>query len=193
MITELGKWVLYNACIFGVKLNQHGYKQIVTVNVSPVQLNQGDFVDIVAGAIRDTGIEPGNLGLEITETTLMASFEENVAKIRKLRDLGVKILMDDFGTGYSSLYYLKDIPIDILKIDKSFIHDISHDQYSYHLTETIVNLAHRLGIQVVAEGVETREQLEILQKFHCDMIQGFLISKPVLEPRAIHILKTGLR
>lgn len=192
LIIELGKWVLYNACIFGVKLNQNGFTQLVTVNVSPVQLNQGNFVEVVATVIRDTGIDAGYLGLEITETALMVSFEENIAKIRKLQSLGVKILMDDFGTGYSSLYYLKYMPIDVLKIDKSFIHDISHDQYSYHLTETIVDLAHQLGIKVVAEGVETPEQLEILERFSCDMIQGFLFSKPVAEPKALEILKAGL-
>lgn len=191
LIIELGKWVLYNACIFGIKLNQSGFTQFVTVNVSPVQLNQGNFVEIVATVIRDTGIDAGHLGLEITETALMSSLEENIVKIRKLQSLGVKILMDDFGTGYSSLYYLKYMPIDVLKIDKSFINDIGHDQYSYHLTETIVGLAHRLGIKVVAEGVETREQLEILERFHCDMIQGFLISKPVAEPEVLEILETG--
>lgn len=182
LIIPIGKQILRNACRFIVALQQEGHEKLkVTVNISIVQLMQGDFVQTVQDILAETGALPGWLGLEITEGILMESIEANIDKLRAIKKLGVGIYLDDFGTGYSSLNYLKKLPIDIVKIDKSFIDDLLHKESEKQLTEVIIQLAHRMGIKTVAEGVETREQLRQLTRYECDVVQGYLFSKPVPE------------
>ncbi|MFT9496823.1 ABC transporter substrate binding protein [Anaerosolibacter sp.] len=179
LIAEVGKWVIQEACKFAKEINTDIKQEIiVSVNVSPIQLIHNDFVDTVKHIIKASGVLPRLIGLEITETALMESFSQNIEKLHELKELGVHIILDDFGTGYSSLNYLRELPISILKIDKSFVDDLVNEEGS-PLTESIVALAHSIGLRVVAEGVETEAQLETLKRYKCDLIQGYLISRPV--------------
>lgn len=189
LIIPIGRHILRNACRFIVALQQEGYEKLkVTVNLSIVQLMQGDFVQSVQSILEETGAAPQWLGLEITEGILMESIEANIDKLRAIKELGVGIYLDDFGTGYSSLNYLKKLPIDVVKIDKSFIDDLLHKESEKQLTEVIIQLAHRMGIKTVAEGVETRDQLKQLNRYKCDVVQGYLFSKPVPEAEVRQLL-----
>lgn len=163
----------------------------MTVNLSIVQLMQSDFVQSVRNIMEETGAAPEWIGLEITEGILMESIEANIDKLRLIKDLGIGIYLDDFGTGYSSLNYLKKLPIDVVKIDKSFIDDLISKESEKQLTEVIIRLAHQLGIKTVAEGVETKAQLEQLTQYHCDVVQGYLFSKPVPEREVRDLLHTN--
>lgn len=186
LIVPIGKWVLKTACLFIKKLVSEGNEDLkVSVNISVIQLMQDDFVDVVLNTLQETQLDPGHLGIEITETVLMESFESNLKKLGQLRERGIKVSLDDFGKGYSSLTYLKQLPIDTLKIDKTFIDDILNDK---GLTESIVMIAHKMGLSVVAEGVETREQLEHLTRSSCNIIQGYLFSKPVPEHDIVSLI-----
>jgi len=189
LIVPIGRWVLKTACGFMGALQQRGYQKLrVSVNISVVELQQRDFVESVLWAIAEAGISPEHIGLEITESLLMESFDYNIEKLAELRRNGINIYLDDFGTGYSSLKYLKNLPIDVVKIDKSFIDDLDNEPIENGLTASIIELAHRLGLQSVAEGVETERQLQELIRFNCDMIQGFLFSKPLTEEKIVELL-----
>lgn len=189
-IAAIGEWVLRQTCSFAVKINQgRQEKLVVAANISAVQLMQKDFVDIVQRILEETGLDPNLLGLEITETILMESFDSNAQKLQILKSMGIKVSLDDFGTGYSSLNYLRELPINTLKIDKSFIDDIMENEKVKCLTESIIEMAHNMGFDVVAEGVETEEQLNFLSLCKCDLVQGYLISKPVPEQEAIKIMQ----
>ena len=184
-IINIGEWILKQACLFAVNINRdRKEKIIVSVNISSVQLMQRDFVDTVQETLMETGLEPNLLGLEITESILMESFVSNARKLQLLKNMGIKISLDDFGTGYSSLSYLRQLPINMLKIDKAFIDDLIADEKVRYLTESVVEIAHNMGFEVVAEGVETQEQLTLLREWKCDIIQGYLISKPNPEQEA---------
>ncbi|MCX7749545.1 MAG: EAL domain-containing protein [Clostridia bacterium] len=186
LIIPIGKWVLETACRFNRYLHEKGFNDLnISVNISVVQLNQDDFVDLVVSTLEKTGLEPQFLEIEITESVLMESIEPNLRKLEQLKALGIKILLDDFGTGYSSLSYLKQLPISTLKIDKSFIDDIGNEK---DVTESIVHLAHKMGLDVVAEGVETEDQLNHLIRSKCNFVQGYLISKPVPEEDVVKIV-----
>jgi EAL domain-containing protein (putative c-di-GMP-specific phosphodiesterase class I) len=137
-------------------------------------------------------IPVSQLELEITETTMMTNLKDTIAKLHLLVDAGMSVSIDDFGTGYSSLYYLKTFPINTLKIDRSFIKDITTDANGAQIVETIILMAHNLGIGVVAEGVETREQLDLLQNFGCDLIQGYYYSPPLPLKGLLEYLKTTM-
>ena len=179
-IVSIGEWVLRSACMFGETMRQSGYPQLfVSVNISPRQLTRDDFVGQVRDALRDSGLAPSALELEITETSLVESFALCTRKLLELRELGVRVALDDFGTGYSSLTYLKRLPIQVVKIDKSFIDDATAEFGSVAILGTMIELAHELGLQVVAEGVESESQLKVLAERRCDMIQGYLISRPL--------------
>ncbi len=185
-IIPLGRWILYNACLFAKKVHNITKSNIrISVNVSAVELMQSNFVESVQQVIEETGITPEALGIEITETVLMSSFENCVQKIQKLNEMGIEISLDDFGTGYSSLSYLKSLPINTIKIDKIFIDHIDKGDKDVILAEVMINIAEKLNMKVVAEGVETKEQLEYLSKYKCDMIQGYFFSKPLPEDEAI--------
>jgi len=151
----------------------------LAVNVSPYQFSQSDMSGLLAIVLAETAFPANCLELELTESGLMEKEEESVAILNSLRAQGVRLAIDDFGTGYSSLAYLKRFPLDVLKIDKSFIDDIPHKQDDMEIAATIVAMGHTLGFKVLAEGVETVEQLDFLQQQGCDLYQGYLNSHPL--------------
>lgn len=179
-ITFLGEWILRTACTTIANLNKRLQTAFnISVNISVIQLVQDDFVKVVKDVLKETGLSPELLELEITESVIMESQELVTAKIKILRRLGIKIAIDDFGTGYSSLSYLRNIPITTLKIDKLFVDDIANPASNTDVTDTIIDLGHKMNLTIVAEGVETRAQLIYLQENGCDKIQGYFYSKPL--------------
>lgn len=179
-ITQIGLWVLKQACMQSVRWINKGYKfRSMSVNISSVDLQQKNFVKNVSEIIQDTGINPNIIELEITETVLMQSLESSINILNQLMDMGIRIALDDFGTGYSSLNYLKRIPISTLKIDKSFIDNIASSKKEELLINDIIQMAHTMELKIVAEGVETKEQLTVLKDKKCDYIQGYYFSKPL--------------
>ena len=180
LIISIGEWVMETAFKQNMEWIRKGYgERRISINVSSVQIKQNNFVDNIKKYIRESCIPPGLVEIEITESVLMESLEINVEILRQLRKFGVRTSLDDFGTGYSSLNYLRIIPIDTLKIDKSFIDDICFNNKQESIVDGIVNIAHDLGIEVVVEGVETLDQLYILNKKRCNIIQGYIYSKPM--------------
>lgn len=190
LIIPIGEWVLKNACIFMKNLQQQGYNEMsMSVNISMLQLLQEDFVERVTEILRFSQLDPAYLELEITESIMMESYEAIASKLKKLTDIGIKIALDDFGKGYSSLNYLKQLPISTLKIDKSFIDTIEAGKKDKSLTDLIVKVGRSMGLCVVAEGVETQEQMDYLVKHRCSKIQGYLFSKPVPGEEVKNILE----
>ncbi len=188
-INELGEWALYEACGFNQALIQSGYDPLrVSVNVSTKQMKDNRLLDVIKSIPEKTGMELKYLEIEITESVLMNSFEHNLELINQFKELGVSIALDDFGTGYSSFNYLTQIPIDTLKIDKSFIDGICSNEKDKCIADSIISLAHKMDISVVAEGVEDVNQLHILQKQFCDTLQGYLFSKPLSSTEFIELL-----
>lgn len=180
LIVQIGRWVLKTACEFIKRMNERMKSNFrISVNISVMQLMQDDFVDTVISILKQTGLEPELLELELTESKLVESIDYNLKKLHELRDNGVKISIDDFGKGFSSLSYLKQLPINTLKIDKSFVDDIPEDESN--MIESIIHIGHQRKLVVVAEGVESKEQTEYLIRHKCDMVQGFFYSKPVPE------------
>lgn len=185
LILPIGQWVFEEACRFARRLGDMGKENVgVAVNISPRQLNSEDLVTHVRRSIEMAGIKPQQIKIEITESVLIESMEDNVFKLCQLRDSGVLLALDDFGTGYSSLTYLRSLPVGILKIDKSFIDKIVEDEIQRQVVGSIIDLGHTLGLTIVAEGVETKEQLKILKKLGCNHIQGYVFSKPLAEEAA---------
>ncbi|HET7433366.1 MAG TPA: EAL domain-containing protein [Thermoanaerobaculia bacterium] len=179
LILPIGQWVLETACR-QIKAWQRKHDQLtMSVNLSARQFQQPDLVDQVRSALHQTGIEPWQLQLEITESNAMQNAENSMYTLRELKSIGVRIAMDDFGTGYSSLNYLKRFPIDTLKLDRSFVSDIEHDPSDAAIASAVISMAHSLALKVVAEGVETLEQFDYLRQQGCDAIQGFFFSQPV--------------
>jgi diguanylate cyclase (GGDEF)-like protein len=179
LIVEIGKWVLRRACRQGKAWHDAGFTGLtMAVNVSPVQFWQPGLVQVVEEVLADTGMDPNCLELEITESVLMQDAEATIRTLNALKEMHVKISIDDFGTGYSSLSYLKRFPIDILKIDKSFSCDVMRDEQSAAIVQAITTLARSLRLVVVAEGVETLEQLDFFRGQRCERVQGFLFSPP---------------
>lgn len=190
-IIPLGKWVIEQACTFIKETHAAGYPEIViSVNVSIAQVLQSDFTEMVIGIVKSAGIDPKYLNIEITESIFMESVESNIEKIERLRERGISVSLDDFGKGYSSLTYLRRLPIDILKIDKEFVQESMEEHKSQSITGAIISLAHKLGLKVVAEGVETGEQLQYLSEQKCDYIQGFLFNPPVDKKEVYSILES---
>ncbi len=179
LILPLGEWILSTSCLQGKKWHDEGYDLSLSVNLSVRQFQQPDLAERLSTIVQETGFDFKFLDLEITESAIMSEPEVAVRTLNELRQLGIKISLDDFGTGYSSLSYLKRLPIDILKIDKSFVDDVTNNSDDAALVEAIITLAHTLNLKVVAEGIETNEQLEFLQRLNCDEWQGYLFSKPV--------------
>lgn len=186
LIISIGEWVLRNACLFLKQLHNKGYRELmISVNISILQLIQEDFVDSVVQILELTDLSAEYLELEITESILMESYQAISDKLVKLKDRGVKIALDDFGQGYSSLSYLKQLPIDTLKIDKTFIDSINTEKSRDSLTGTIVAIGRKMGLTILAEGVENQEQLDYLSRHKCHKIQGYLISKPLPPDEAL--------
>jgi len=182
MMVRVGEWVLKTACRQGKAWQRDGFPPLrMAVNISARQFGQQDIIGTVAGVLRETGLDPHFLGLEITESLLMEDIQANSRLLDELKTSvgGLEISIDDFGTGYSSLYYLKTLPIDVLKIDQSFIRDITTDPDDATITTAIINLAHNIGLKVIAEGVETEEQLAYLREKVCDEAQGYYFGRPL--------------
>jgi diguanylate cyclase (GGDEF)-like protein len=179
LILPLGEWVLHNACEQAVKWHKRGYDIIVAVNISALQVEEHRLVELVDDCLRRTGINPKYLELELTENVLIERSDAVFRIFQQLRDLGVRMAIDDFGTGYSSLSYLSKLPIDKLKIDRSFVREIANDANDRSIVEAIISMAHSLHLKAIAEGVELHEQEEFLRRLNCDEMQGFLFSKPL--------------
>ncbi len=178
-IIPIGRWVIEDSISTYMKWKKDFDKQfILSINISAIQYKREDFVDGIISIINRYKMDPKELELEITETALIDNYDDVCGKLSSLRDYGIRISMDDFGTGYSSLAYLKSLPIDTLKIDRSFVETMLQDTNSNIIMESIMNMVQRLGLETVAEGVETKEQLLFLKDIKCDNIQGFLLGKP---------------
>ncbi|WP_145184493.1 MULTISPECIES: bifunctional diguanylate cyclase/phosphodiesterase [unclassified Pseudomonas] len=182
LIAPIGEFVLRQACRQARQWSLQGFAVRVSVNLSVYQLRQGKLVSLVRQVLEETGLTPQLLELELTESQLLESVEHIISTFEQLHALGVKLAIDDFGTGYSSLSYLKRLPVDYVKIDQAFIRGLHPGSQDAAITQAIITLSRSLGLKVVAEGVETHEQLAFLREQACDEAQGYLISKPVPEP-----------
>ncbi len=179
-IIPIGSWVMEESIRhYAEWKRKYGYPLIMSINISAIQYKRKDFVGKLLEIIQRYDVEPSEIELEITESILIEDFEEVKDKLLMLRDYGVKISLDDFGTGFSSLSYLNGLPIDTLKIDKSFVDRVITDESTKIITESIVSMVSRLGYETVAEGVETQDQFDYMQQIGCDIIQGYLLGRPV--------------
>ena len=191
MIVKLGDWVLREACRQNRSWQLAGYSPLqVSVNVSARQLRDNDFADKVEGALRETGLAPSLLELEVTESAIMSISDDIVLKLLRLKELGISISIDDFGTGYSSLSYLKNLPVDKIKIDRSFVMDIVSDPDDAAIVDAIISVAHALNLCVIAEGVESKGQLDFLIGRKCTEFQGYYFSKPLNAGQFEELLRT---
>ena len=176
LIVEMGEWILREACreaaSWPVPLQ-------IAVNLSPAQFMHGDVVSLVHSILLETGLAPDRLELEITEGVLIEDFDRGLALLRRLKALGVRISMDDFGSGYSSLSYLQAFPFDKIKIDRAFVMNLGRNPQSAAIVRAVIDLGHGLEMSIVAEGVETQEQLGFLSEEGCDAVQGYFIGKPL--------------
>jgi diguanylate cyclase (GGDEF)-like protein len=189
LILPIGDWVLREACRQNKAWQDEGFAAMrVGVNISALQLQRQDLAESVIQILEETQLAPEFLELELTESSIMSNAKATIAVLTKLQTMGVTISIDDFGTGFSSLSYLKRLPIDALKIDQSFVRDVSTDQDDAALVMAIITLAHNLRLRVVAEGVETEEQWRFLHLLKCDEIQGFLFSRPLTPDRLEQLL-----
>lgn len=192
IITEIGQFVLETACVQNKAWQELGYKPVkVAVNLSTRQLKGNSIINFIKKVLRDSKLDPKWLEFEITESMVMENFEQTENLLKKIRSLGIDISLDDFGTGYSSLNYLKSLPINCIKIDKSFIDEILTDKKQNFISSALINLAHGINLKVIAEGVETLEQFEMLKKYNCDTIQGYFFSKPVSDEEFEEMLKNN--
>lgn len=188
LISEIGAWVLEEACRQLKEWDQAGMDIAVSINISPSQLYQKNFAAFMQALVQRYELQPEKIELEVTEGTVMKQMDLAIQTIKNIKKAGIKIAMDDFGTGYSSLTNLKNLPIDTLKIDKSFIQDFEKSAESKSIAKAIVTLGHILKLNVTAEGVETEEALQLLRTFGCDEIQGYFLSRPVAMEQAYEML-----
>ncbi len=189
-IVPIGQWVIEDSIRTYMQWRKNYNKPfILSINISAIQYKRDDFVEKLTGVIEKYRMNPAELELEITETALIDNYRDITDKLKLLHEYGIRISMDDFGTGYSSLSYLKSLPIDTLKIDKSFVETVLEDDNTNIIMESIMGMVKKLGLETVAEGVETEEQLEYLKSIHCDNIQGFLLGRPTPESDITDLLK----
>ena len=180
LINPIGNYVLYDACNTCRNWNDNGYPNYrVNVNLSVVQLLQTDIVDIIRDTLKDTGINPHNLTLEVTESLAINDMERMKKILASIKELGVRIALDDFGTGYSSLNHIREIPFDVIKVDQTFIKDLETDSYASSFVKMVGDLADAIGVNLCVEGVERKEQLDILKNMRVDLIQGYYFDKPM--------------
>ncbi|WP_051219286.1 EAL domain-containing protein [Oceanobacter kriegii] len=185
-IIDIGRWVMQNSCREIQSFIASGdmpFDTRIAVNLSAKQFADPDLANMIRKTLEETGMSPSNLELEITESTLMLDVEKAIATMSALRSYGIRFAIDDFGTGYSSLSYLKSLPIEVLKVDRSFVNDIPVDSNDMAITAAVIAMAHKLGLQVVAEGVESEDQVEFLRQNRCDEGQGYLFSRPLDVPQ----------
>ena len=189
LIYDLGKQILRKACEFLKKIHDMGYEEVkVSVNISVIQLLRDEFVRDIIRIIESSGIENTSLVLEITESIIMENFDLINQKLKEIRKTGILISLDDFGTGFSSLSRLRELNIDYVKIDKYFIDNITEDKDETLITADIISMSHKFGLTVVAEGVEEEGQVKYLTKNDCDILQGYYISRPLSEDKAIEFM-----
>jgi len=180
LVIQIDQWVMRTACRQLKNWLDAGFAPVtLALNISGQHFRKNELLEIVTAVLSESGLDPALLELELTEGVLMAHTEKTVQTLKSLKSMGVKLAIDDFGTGFSSLSYLKRFPVDVLKIDRTFINDITNDPDDAAITLATIEMAHTLKLQVIAEGVETQEQLDFLQKHGCDIYQGFLFSRPV--------------
>jgi diguanylate cyclase (GGDEF)-like protein len=180
LIISVGEWVLRSACYQLRALQNTVQSPIpISVNLSPMQFRHKDLVGMIESVLEETGIDAHWLELEITETSVMEDPEHALGTLKQLYGMGIRLAVDDFGTGYSSLSYLKKFPLDVLKIDRSFVSDLAHDLDDAAIVDSIIAMAHRLNLKVIAEGIENQGQIDFLQNHECDIGQGFYYSKPM--------------
>jgi diguanylate cyclase (GGDEF)-like protein/PAS domain S-box-containing protein len=191
LIFSLGEWALTTACRHLREWGMRADSIRLAVNASARQFRSSNFVDSVARALHASALDPGRLEIELTESVLVQDQDEGVRILQRLKDLGVQIAIDDFGTGYSSLSYLSRLPIDCLKIDRSFVQRLGPDRHDVAIVQAIISLARSLGMRVMAEGVETREQLDFLRSLGCEEGQGFYFSKPLPGDAAVTFISEG--
>lgn len=194
MVVEVGEWAIRTACLQHRAWIDAGLPPLrIAVNLSARQLREISFVSALQNVLKETGVGPEGIEIEITESMLMSDTENAVSALKDLHNLGIHVAMDDFGTGYSSLSYLKRFPIDTIKIDGSFVADIADSQDGAEIIRTIISMGKTLNRQIVAEGVETEEQLALLREYECDVIQGYLLSRPLPGDELIEFLRAKSR
>jgi EAL domain-containing protein (putative c-di-GMP-specific phosphodiesterase class I) len=191
-IIAIDEWVLHTACLQNKVWQDSGFApMVIAVNLSTSHLENRKLTKVVARALQNSGLDPKYLELEITESKIMKNPVMSIMVLNELKAMGVRIAIDDFGTGHSSLNYLRQIPLDYVKIDRFFVMNIATSQRDTAIIRSIIALAHSLDLKVIAEGVETEQQLEILCGLQCDEVQGYLFSKPVTADVFTQLLKTG--
>ncbi|WP_196603058.1 EAL domain-containing protein [Pectinatus frisingensis] len=194
LILEIGQWVFEEVCKFARFLANNGKTDLrIAVNISPRQIKQDNFIESIFSIINKTGVSPQQIEVEITESVLMENFDDVIPKLKALQDNGLSLALDDFGTGFSSLTYLRNLPINCLKIDKSFIDKITMDTVQLEFVSSIINLGHILAMDIIAEGVETQEQLNNLRDCSCDYIQGYVFSKPIDRDAAVKLCLNSIQ
>jgi len=190
LIIPIGKWIARQACRMSRQLTAAGLGNLqVAINLSPKQFSDPDLVASIATILKEEELPANLLELELTEGLLLEATEDTRLQLDQLKSFGLTLAMDDFGTGYSSLSYLKKFPIDIIKIDRSFIHEIPDNQDDMEITSAVIAMAHNLKLKVVAEGIETAEQLAFLRRHRCDVGQGYLFDRPIPGAELLHRLK----
>lgn len=194
LILPIGEWVLRTACAQNVAWQREGLPPLrMAVNLSMCQLQQPDIVQRVQAALCETGLAPRHLGVEITENVLMEESQHVAGVLQTLRAMGIEISLDDFGTGYSNLSYLSRLPIDVVKVDRSFVHDVAAPAHDVSMTRAVITMAHSMHMKVLAEGVETEGQVALLMAHHCDQMQGYYFSRPVPAAEVARLLRAGHR
>jgi EAL domain-containing protein (putative c-di-GMP-specific phosphodiesterase class I) len=188
LVVPLGLWVLEEACNQVVEWSRHSPGLSVSINVSQRQLRRSEFGGEVGEVLSATGLEPSRIALEITESAIMADVETTVDRLQALKDLGVRLAVDDFGTGYSSFSWLRQLPVDVLKIDKEFVDELGRRDEGGFLVGAIIDLAHNLGLRTVAEGIERPNQLARLKDLHCDLGQGYHVGRPMAPDGIVDLL-----
>ncbi|CAN1211934.1 Diguanylate cyclase/phosphodiesterase with PAS/PAC sensor(S) [Tumidithrix helvetica PCC 7403] len=190
LIVSIGYWLLKHACAQSQAWQLAGIPPLrLGINLSLRQFRQKDFIEKLSQTLEETGFDPNFLDLELTESIVMENVDESITRLRKLRDMGISLSIDDFGTGYSSLSYLKSLPINVLKIDQSFVRDITENLYDQAIAISIITLAHKLKLNVIAEGIETKEQMELLRSFGCHEMQGYLFNRPIPSDELMELLR----
>jgi EAL domain-containing protein (putative c-di-GMP-specific phosphodiesterase class I) len=183
LIIPLGRWMMTRACQDALAWQGREESPVqVAVNVSSVQFSRDDFAETVVQVLEETGLASSLLQIELTESVVMPGYEETLEKMKRLQSMGITISLDDFGTGYSSLSYLPRLPFDALKIDQSFVAQLEVRADSWAMVQSLISLAHNLNMAVIAEGVETAVQMQILRDLGCDEMQGYLLGKPTPDP-----------